>query len=220
MQGSNMKIPSLKASPSDIEIFIKIIGDNTGNIKIIYDQIYTYLKTKSTRKYEIVERNTRFAIALPSLKILSLIEGKGSKIRLSPNGLQLYHALQRSTTEYRNKFSRLIDQIDRAKFKFIEIIENMNTNTISIEEIKSEFNKRGYNVMKNDDKITKWLRYLEFAGIIHKTETGYRLIKNINFDQRDKVSISKSKVVNPYLASSLHTLNLTISIGTYPALFR
>jgi hypothetical protein len=192
-----MRIFSIKAAPEDIQVFIEILGRNEENISKAKTEIQRYLQEKSIRKNTRQERNSIYAIALPSLRKLAVIDGHGTELRLNTNGKQMYDIISKGKEmEYRKMFAKIIIQIDKKENHLIEVIQKMNKSEISLKDVINEAKNNGYEFTKNDDKLIKWLRYLEYAGLLRKNENNIRLAISAKWNENEiKVSMKKFEAV-------------------------
>jgi hypothetical protein len=160
------KIPSTKAAPEDVLDLLKIINKHTGNLELMKRNIHEYLLKKS-RRGRRNEYNSVYAICFPTLKRLNLLEGEGSGIHLSPDGEALIKAYEdKEDLGYKRLFAKTILRVD---FEIAHVAENLmefNGNTISSKELVGFLNSRGVDTNKNDDRLTKWLRYLKFVNFV------------------------------------------------------
>lgn len=176
-----MNIPSFKAAPEDFTEFIKIIGNNPKNKGKITTEIHEYLKNKSKRKAVISVRNAINAIALPSLKKLSLIQGRGSDIELNENGKLLYDAVRKGDQgRYIRTFSKLIIEFDKNYVHLLELLSKLKR-PFTYQEIVELAQGNGYELAKKDDKISKWLNFLVYSGALIRDGKEFR-ISNIKLN--------------------------------------
>src|SRR2546430_16473335 len=85
------EIPPLKAIPEDIRPFLELMDRHKGNRQEMYRAIHQYLTNRS-RRGSRSERNSVFAICLPTMRYLHLIEGRGDAVGLSGDGRTLLAA--------------------------------------------------------------------------------------------------------------------------------
>lgn len=183
------KIISLKASPEDILIFLEII-DSTP-YEEMKEAIHKYLLLKS-KKASRIKRNSVYAIALPSLKKLGLIEGRGSSIKLSVDGKLLIKFYKEEGGErYKRKFAELIFHIDEIKGYILNTIGSLNKDSIQLNELVKHLSENGVITSKKDDRLTRWLRYLRYCEFINIDKGNLK----INFYQI--MAIKKNKKAIP-----------------------
>ena len=149
------KVISLKAKPNQILKFLKLIKENQGQIEIIKEELHKYLLKESLRgKRE--KRNSVYAIALPSLKKLDLIEGRGDKIKLNTNGELLYNTFtNKGITEYKRLFTKFLFLIDRENCNILEIFTNIKEENIGFEKLIEKLIEKEVNTSQKDDKIKR-----------------------------------------------------------------
>lgn len=207
-----MNIPSFKASPDDFAEFIKIVGENPKNKSKITIEIQEYLKNKSKRSRTISARNAINAIALPSLKKLSLIRGSGNNIELNENGVLLYKAIREGNHgRFVRLFSKLIIEFDKNEVHLLNLLSTFKKQFTFIELLKLA-RENGYESVKGDDKLSKWLNFLVYSGALIREGNQFR-ITNI------EINLEKPKVTDSeFLQVLLNTytyLNTRFNYANY-----
>jgi hypothetical protein len=181
-------VPSTKASPDLLVGLMKIIDRHTGNIELMKKEIHRYLLEKSTRGKRD-EYNSVYAITLPTLRRLELIDGKGSEVHLSSDGKILLDIFEKNgVLHYKKNLAKLLLRIDAEKAHVIENLLVLNKPEISIGELVAVLKKAGVDTNENDDRLLKWLRFLKHVDFV-----GYEDVNSITVNIFQIKSIMEGK---------------------------
>ena len=196
------RIPSTKASPSDVIELIKIVKEFTGNIDVMRKKIHEYLLKKS-RRGRRDEYNSVYAICFPTLKRLDIIKGKGENVHLSPDGEALIRTHEdKGPLEYKKLFAKIILRVDFEKAHVLENLVNFNKEHVSLEELVQYLQSKGIDTNEKDDRLKKWLRFLKFIEFIEEEDGKIRINKfQINSILYGKKVINFNKFLNVFLSS-------------------
>jgi hypothetical protein len=167
-------IPSTKASPEWILELLRIVSVKTGDIKGMKSAIHQYLLAQSVRGKRN-ERNSVYAIAFPTLDRLGLKEGKGESVRLSRDGEILLRASERDIDEYRRLLAKVVYRIDSEKAHVLEALQHQGDTNIDREDLVTQLRSLGVSTTAGDDRLNKWLRFLEYCSFISRDDGSRRL---------------------------------------------
>jgi len=181
-----MKIPIMKATARSILGLLECIDGNEGDIGGTKDCIHQHLQKLSVKERQRNIRSDVYGVALPSLRKLQLIIGHGSFLRLNCNGKLLLKSFSlRGFDEFKSHFRRIIYEIDNRKCKVIsslrEVLDSKpNHDAATYEQLVSSLVKKGIETHENDERLRKWLPFLEYVDLI-KTVDENSL--HVNFDR-------------------------------------
>jgi hypothetical protein len=163
-------IPSTKAAPEWILDLLRIVSSNTGDLPAMKIAIHQYLLGQSTRGKRN-ERNSVYAIAFPTLDRLGLKQGKGENVRLSPDGEILLKASKSGIDAYKKLFAKIVYKADSEKAHVLEALRRTGEGSITKDELVSSLKSLGVSTYTKDDRLAKWLRFLEFSDFISRDES-------------------------------------------------
>lgn len=154
---------------------LKCIERNEGNILSMKNCIHSYLQRHSHRKKQRNMRSDVYGIALPSLRKLKLIAGRGQLLQLNSNGKLLLKSYSSGgVAEFKYQFGRILHEIDKKNCKVIpslvEISERENRNVVRYEELVSTLLNKGIETYEKDERLKKWLPFLEYVNLIERMD--------------------------------------------------
>jgi hypothetical protein len=162
-------IPSTKASPEWILELLKIVSANTGDMQAMKSAIHEYLLAQSTRGKRN-ERNSVYAIAFPTLNQLGLKQGRGENVRLSEDGEILLSSSKNGIEEYKKLFAKIVYRVDSEKAHVLEALISLGKATVGRDELVVALKSFGISTTPKDDRLNKWLRFLEFCGFVSRDD--------------------------------------------------
>ena len=180
-----MKIISTKLNPKDILPILQIIR-NYQDIVVIKKHIHDYLESVSVTG-SISMRNAVYALALPTLRQLNLITGRGKYVQLDVDGNLLLETFEKDGSEaYMRLLAKIILRADRENANVLGILRKSKKNRFTKKEIVRELSKHNIETSERDDRLVKWLRTLKYVGLIDRSNEHYRLNNyQINALQKD-----------------------------------
>lgn len=156
------EILPVKARGETIPNLLKIIQTYEGEASRIKEEIVRYLQNESQRQKKPSPRILYFAVTIPTLRKLKLIEGEGVSIHLSPNGKRLADSYRSGgMQEFKRKFAYHLLQIDKANGDVTGILQK--SPSLSIKELSDRVNSSGRTTL---DRLRKWLNYLKFVDLV------------------------------------------------------
>lgn len=193
------RIPSTKAAPADILDLMQIISENVGNLERMKKEIHKYLLKKSLRGKRN-EYNSVYAICLPTLKRLDLVEGEGNNIRLSQDGEVLINTYKnKGDLEYKRLFAKIFLRIDFEKAHVVENILKYDSEYVSFNKLVEYLKENGVDTDEKDDRLKRWLRLLKFVNFIEEEGDKLRINKyQINGILYGKHKISYERFIDTF----------------------
>lgn len=169
-----MKILIMKAAPYMILNLLRCVERKVGNIPDMKKCIHSYLQGLSGRGKQRNIRSDVYGVTLPSLRKLKLIIGRGRFLRPNSNGELLLRSYSSGGfDEFRYQFGRILYEIDNRKCKVIasslEVYEREKRNTVTYKELVSTLASKGVETHEKDERLRKWLPFLEYVDLIEKT---------------------------------------------------
>lgn len=162
-------IPSTKASPEWILDLLKIVSSNTGDIPSMKSAIHKYLLSQSM-KGKRNERNSVYAIAFPTLDRLGLKQGRGKNVRLSEDGKVLLKGSKKGIEEYKKLFAKIVYRVDSEKAHVLEALLTLEKESVGRDELVAALSSFGISTSPKDDRLNKWLRFLEYSNFISRED--------------------------------------------------
>jgi len=160
-----MKIISTKLNPKDIYPILEIFKKND-SVDIIKEKIHEYLSIVSPTG-KISKRNAIYALALPTLKRLGLLNGSGKNIHLTSDAeLLLKKYEEEGTLSYKKQLAKVIYNTDKNNAGILDLLYNNNINEISKENLIELLKNNKIETKINDDRLNKWLRILNYVDFI------------------------------------------------------
>lgn len=188
------RIPSTKASPSDILELIKIIEEHSVNLDLMKKKIHEYL-LKRSRKGKRDKYNSVYAICFPTLKRLNLLEGKGTSIHLNPDGKTLIKTYNdKGLLGYKKLLAKIILRVDFEKAHVAENLMNFERDYVTLEELIKYLISKGVDTNEKDDRLKKWLRFLKFVNFIEEDDDKLKINKfqiSAILHETQKINIDK-----------------------------
>jgi hypothetical protein len=176
-----MKILMMKATPYMILELLKCVERNEGNIPDMKRCIHSYLQGLSSREEQRNIRSDVYGIALPSLRKLELTIGRGRFLQLNSNGkLLLRSNSSLGFSEFKYQFGRILYEIDKEKCKVVpSLLKASNQekeNAVTYKRLVSALLSNGVETHEKDERLRKWLPFLEYVDLIEKTgKTSFRV---------------------------------------------
>lgn len=173
-----MKILILKATPRMILGLLKCIEENEGNTLDMKNCIHKYLQRLGGKEKQRNIRSDVYGVTLPSLRKLELIIGRGRFLQLSSNGRLLLRSYSSGGfDEFRYQFGRILYEIDERKCKvissFLEVCDRIpKQDAVTYGHIVSSLSKKGIETHEKDERLRKWLPFLEYVGLIKRINKG------------------------------------------------
>jgi len=171
-----MKIPIIKATPRMILELLKCIEANAGNILDMKNCIHTYLQRLGGKEKQRNVRSDVYGITLPSLRKLKLVIGHGGFLQLNSNGRLLLRSYSSGGfDEFRYQFGRILYEIDERQCKVVSTLIQVSDripkqNTVTYGHLVSNLAKKGIETHEKDERLRKWLPFLEYVGLIKKID--------------------------------------------------
>jgi len=233
-----MKIPIMKAIPEMILELLKCIEENEGNVFDMKNCIHDYLQRFSGKEMERNIRSDVYGITLPSLRKLQLVIDHGNFIRLNSNGrLLLRSYFTGGFDDFKYQFGRIVYEIDERKCKVISSLIEVSSrlpkqNAVADRDLLSSLLKRGVETYQRDERLRKWLPFLEYVNLIEiknkdrfqvnielvenyklkRAPASFELFEKILFEEYGKLKVKESIYVPIYMLRE-KVCNLLIEKG-------
>jgi len=170
-----MKILIMKAAPYMILELSKCVEKNEGNIPDMKNCIHSYLQGLSDREKQRNIRSDVYGITFPSLRKLKLIIGRGRFLQLNSNGKLLLKSYSSGGFDkFKYQFGRILYEIDKRKCKVVpsllEISKREKRDTVTYKQLVSTLTNKGVETCEKDERLRKWLPFLEYVDLIKKPE--------------------------------------------------
>jgi len=220
-----MKIPILKAAPRMILGLLKCIEENEGYTLNMKNCIHGYLQRLSGEEKQRNIRSDVYGVALPSLRKLELIIGRGRFLQLSSNGRLLLRSYSfGGFGEFSYQLGRILYEIDERKCKIISSLLEVSSrmrkqDVVTHGHLVSTLSKKGIDTHEKDERLRKWLPFLEYVGLIKtinkglfkvnqdlvrnyklkRTPAPFELFEKILFEEYEKLEIREGIYVPIYM---------------------
>lgn len=166
---------ALKISPTDVLPLLLIIHNHVNDRKKMESQTLEYYK-KSSKHIQSPHLNPFRTRVVHSMRKLGLLEGKKSEITLNAEGEYLY-SLSSDLDKYKKEFARIVLQLDIEKCKTVELFSNFDK-SLTYNQIVEQLKKNDVIIKKSDDKLRRWLQFLNYCDILWYDNPSYELNKN------------------------------------------
>jgi hypothetical protein len=164
-----MEIPWIKLNPKDILPILEIVKKNENNYTLMKKKIHEYLLEESPTG-SISFRNAVYALSFHTLRVLKLIKGKGTNLRLSTDGEILLKTYEKDNFEgYCKELAKIVARADQEDVGVLETIEKLNKDVFDTEDVTRELNKESRIPLRND-RLTKWIRLLKFVRFVDEVD--------------------------------------------------
>lgn len=158
--------------------FLRCVDQNKGKIPEMKNCIHNYLERLTNKKRNI--RSDVYGIALPSLRKLKLIVGRGKLLQLNSNGLLLLTSFSSGgKIEFEFQFGYILYQLDKKNGRIIDCLleetEKEEEKNITYQQLVTNLLHKKVETSKEDERLKKWLAYLEYVNIIQINGDSIRL---------------------------------------------
>lgn len=179
-----MKILIMKAAPYMVLELLRCIERNEGNILDMKNCIHSYLQGLSGREKQRNIRSDVYGVTLPSLRKLKLIIGRGRFLQISSDGKLLLRSYSSGGIDgFKYQFGRILYEIDKRKCKVIpsllEVSKGEKRNAVTYKQLVSTLANKGVETYEKDERLRKWLPFLEYVGLI---ETTRKILLHVNLE--------------------------------------
>ena len=166
------EIPAVKMIPHTIPKVLQIVGETEGDVGEMKRQIAIYLQNESLRRRKPSERILFYAVTVPTLRKLDLIEGEGTQLRSNENGRRLMDAyLSEGVVGFQKELACLLLRLDRIDDRgLVDLIFDLQTEgkNVTLEKLAQELRDRWSEMNNFLNRIDRWLGYLRYADLIIK----------------------------------------------------
>jgi len=173
------EIPPIKARPETVIHILQIIEDNEGSFKKIEDGVIDYWKRTSIRRTEPSRRNSMRAVFGPTLRHLQLIRGEGDEIKLLPKAKELLVSYkQGGTVLFKQKLAEHLLKLEETRW--VNVLSALqNCESVSTESLMKTLMTEYPESIINKSKLSKYLAYLEYVGLISSKNGQISLRKSL-----------------------------------------
>ncbi|MFX0135553.1 MAG: hypothetical protein ACFFDN_18050 [Candidatus Hodarchaeota archaeon] len=210
----NKEILPVKAKPETIPHTLEIIQKYEGDINQIINGIVEYLQQESQRQKKPSRRILYYAVTIPTLRKLKLIEGEGADIRLSPNGKRLFDAYYSAgISGFKKEFACHLLWIDSEDGNVISTLQK--SSPLSIKEL---INKIQLSEQTTLDRLKKWLNYLKFVELV-KLESDRVIIRNSQLEaslKKKNLQFQENEFIDVLLSEYKQIRNENVGMAYIP----
>ena len=161
-------LPALKAKANLIPGVLVIIRDNAGSYSKIEEAVINLWRRESNRKKPPTGRNSMRAVFGPTLRHLHLIRGERDDIKLLPPGKKLLEQYEKGgEPAYKKSLARHLVKLDNDKWLNILGYLRDSNKKHSTSELLDILRQRSPDSMINDERLTKFLLYCEYVGLVY-----------------------------------------------------
>ena len=175
----NRKLLDFKGNPKYVLPSLQIFKKNEVKWKVIQSQLIELAKSLKSNAQPIVVVS---AYITPMLRNLNLIEGDGSKNKLTADAIQCLLAYDKDGINgFKKRLAYQLIKIDENNAGIISyLVQNYNsaTKSISVQNLKNELFSLGVTNAKMSSPVQGWIQLLEYVELVEKKGGNYYVMSS------------------------------------------